>query len=140
MVRPLSLDLRLRIASALADGSTVREAAKRFGVSVASAVRIGQLARAGRGLAARKIGGNRPPVLLSATEAINSRLAAKADWTVRELAADLKAEGIAVSHDTVWRFLRRQGLTFKKNSAGKRDGAAEPGSPADTLASASASS
>jgi transposase len=41
MARPLSLDLRIRVAAALAEGSTVREAAKRFGVSVASAVRMG---------------------------------------------------------------------------------------------------
>jgi transposase len=36
MARPLSLDLRVRVAAALAEGSTVREAAKRFGVSVAA--------------------------------------------------------------------------------------------------------
>lgn len=138
MARPLSLDLRIRIASALADGSTVREAAKRFGVSVASAVRIGQLARAGRGLAARRMGGCCRPVLLNATEAISSRLAAKSDWTVRALAADLRADGIEVSHDTVWRFLRGQGLTFKKNSAGERDGTAAAGATADALADVSA--
>lgn len=138
MARPLSLDLRVRVAAFLAEGATVREAAKRFGVSAASAVRIGQLARAGRGLSARKIGGNCQPVLLSATEAITSRLASKADWTVRALAADLKADGIAVSHDTVWRFLRRQGLTFKKNSAGERDRTAEPGPIANALAKVSA--
>ncbi len=114
MVRPLSLDLRFRAAAALTEGATVREVAKRFGISVASAVRIGQRARAGTGLAPRKVGGNRQPVLLTAPEAITSRLAAKADWTVRALACDLKAAGINVSHDTVWRFLRRQGLTFKK--------------------------
>lgn len=114
MARALSLDLRVRVAAALADGATVRVAAKRFGISVASAVRIGQLARAGRGLAARKIGGHYRPILSRATEAITSRLASKADWTVRALAADLRADGIEVSHDTVWRFLRRQGLTFKK--------------------------
>lgn len=38
MVRPLSLDLRIRVAAALKEGLTVRDAAKRFGVSVASAV------------------------------------------------------------------------------------------------------
>jgi transposase len=97
MVRPLSLDLRVRVASALAEGSPVREAAKRFGISVASAVRIGQLVRAGRGLSAGKIGGNRRPVLLSATEAIIGRLAARSDWTMCVLAADLKADGIEVS-------------------------------------------
>jgi len=119
MARPLSLDLRVRIAAALWEGATVRDAAKRFGVSVASAVRIGQLLRAGHGLAARKIGGSRPPILLGMTDALTDRLAAKSDWTVRALAADLRAAGIAVSHDTVWRFMRRQGLTFKKNPAGE---------------------
>jgi len=114
MARPLSLDLRSRVAAALTEGATVRDAAARFEVSVASAVRIGQLARAGQGLAAKKLGGPRPLMLLNATEAITSRLAAKSDWTVRALAADLRAAGIAVSHDTVWRFLRRQGLSFKK--------------------------
>jgi len=138
MVRPLSLDLRVRVAAALAEGATVRDAAKRFDVSVASAVRIGQLARAGQGLAAQKFGSHRPPILLSATEAITSRLAVKSDWTVRALAADLRAAGIAVSHDTVWRFMRRQGLSFKKNAARQRDGAAGPGAPADALADASA--
>ena len=124
MARPLSLDLRSRVAAALTDGSTVRAAAARFDISVASAVRIGQLARAGQGLEAKKRNGQRPLMLLSAADAVTSRLASKADWTVRALAADLRAAGIAVSHDTVWRFLRRQGLSFKKNSAGQRDGSA----------------
>jgi transposase len=77
-------------------------------------------------------------MLLSAIEAITARLAAKSDWTVRALAADLRAAGIPVSHDTVWRFLRRQGLSFKKNAAGQRDGTAGLGAPANTLAAASA--
>ena len=119
MAQPLSLDLRSRVAAALTEGATVREVAARFEVSVASVVRIGQLARAGQGLAAKKRDGQRPLMLLSAVDAVTTRLASKADWTVRALAADLRAAGIAVSHDTVWRFLRRQGLSFKKNYAGK---------------------
>jgi hypothetical protein len=67
-------------------------------------------------------------------KAIASRLAAKADWTVRALSTDLKAAGINVSHDTVWRFLRRQGLTFKKNFTGQRDRSAQPRAPADAVA------
>jgi putative transposase len=121
MVKPLSLDLRMRVAAALAEGLSVRATAKRFDISVASAVRIGQLARAGKGLAARKIGGHCQPMLKRSAAIIAARLAAKSDWTVRALAADLKADGIEVSHDTVWRYLRRQGLSFKKNSAGERD-------------------
>jgi transposase len=133
MAKPLSLDLRLRIAAALAEGLTARAAAKRFDVSVASAVRMGQLARSGRGLAARRMGGHRQPVLAPVSAAITERLARKADWTVRALAADLKADGITVSHDTVWRFLRRQGLSIKKNAAGERDGSSEAGPVAGAM-------
>ena len=60
---PLSIDIRTRVAMALEEGETVRAAARRFGVSVASAVRIGQLHRAGHGQAPGKNGGHRRPVL-----------------------------------------------------------------------------
>ena len=63
MVLALSMDIRTRVAVALEDGDTVRVAARRFGVSVASAVRIGQRQRAGRGQIPGKIGGDRRPVL-----------------------------------------------------------------------------
>jgi hypothetical protein len=42
------------------------------------------------------------------------RLQVKSDWTVRALSAELQSAGINVSHDTVWRFLRSEGKTFKK--------------------------
>jgi len=73
MAKPLSLDLRLRIAAALTEGLTARAAAKRFGVSAASAVRMGQLARSGKGLAARRMGGHRQPVLAPVCAAITAR-------------------------------------------------------------------
>lgn len=114
MARPPSLDLRQRVADALAGGMTVRAAALRFGISAATAVRIGQLDRSGRGLAPAKMGGHVKPMLRgAAADEVHRRLAAKPEWTVRALAADLKAAGIDVSHDTVWRFLRREGKTFK---------------------------
>jgi putative transposase len=139
MVKPLSLDLRERVAAALSGGASVREAAKRFGVSVASAVRIGQLSRSSRGLAARKIGGNKLPVLRGALAGVvKRRLEEKHDWTVRDLAVALQADGIMVSHDTVWRFLRREGLSFKKNSDGQRDPSSQGGAVPDALESPSA--
>ncbi len=107
-----------RPTAALTEGATVREAAARFAVSVASGVRIGELARAGQGLEAKKRSSQRPLMLLSAADEITARLASKSDWAVRTLAVDLRTAGIAVSHGTVWRFMRRQGLSFKKNAAG----------------------
>lgn len=141
MVKPLSLDLRMRVSAALAEGVSVREAAKRFGVSVASAVRIGQLSRSSRGLAPRKIGGSKLPVLRGALAGVvKRRLGEKQDWTVRDLAVALQADGIMVSHDTVWRYLRREGLSFKKNPDGQRDPSPEGGAVPGTLESPSAPS
>jgi transposase-like protein len=44
------MDLRERIAAAVVGGETVRSIADRFGVSAATAVRLGQRGRAGVGL------------------------------------------------------------------------------------------
>lgn len=116
MVAPLSIDLRMRVAAALEAGETVRSAAKRFGVSVASAVRIGQRQRAGRGQVPCKIGGRRRAVLAGeAGDWLLARLAEKPDLTMRALAAELAARGVTVAHDTVWRFVRRAGQTVKKS-------------------------
>mgnify|MGYP000889087941 CR=1 FL=1 len=140
MARPLALDLRTRIAAALMDGMTVRTAAERFGVSAASAVRIGQLQRLGKGLMPAKMGGYVKPTLSGrAADAVRQRLSIKSDGTVRALSADLKAAGIDVSHDTVWRFLRREGKTFKKNTDGERARQAEGGALPATLEDPSAS-
>ncbi len=115
MARPLSLDLRQRVADALAGGMTVRAAALRFGISATTAVRIGQLDRSGRGLAPAKMGGHVKPMLRgAAADEVHRRLAAKPDWTVRALAADLKAAGIDISHDTVWRSCAAKARHLKK--------------------------
>lgn len=99
MARPLSQDLRQRIAAALNSGETTRSAAKRFGVSVATAVRIGQKWRSGRGLQPGKMGGHCRPILGGETAGwIRSRLAEKADMTMRGLAAELAERGIVVRH------------------------------------------
>ena len=115
MVAPLSVDLRLRVASALEEAETVRAAAKRFGISAASAVRIGQRQRSGRGQIPGKSGGHRPRVL--AGEAGRwplARLAEKPDLTMPALTVELAGRGVLVAHDTVWRFVRRAGQTVKK--------------------------
>lgn len=140
MTTPLSLDLRTRVAAALTGGMTVRAAAIRFGISAATAVRIGQRHRSGRGLKPAKMGGYLKPILRgAAADAVRQRLQAKSDWTVRALSLDLKASGIDVSHDTVWRFLRSEGKTFKKNTGGKRAGQTEGGPVPDALEDAPAS-
>ena len=115
MVAPLSIDLRMRVAAALGQGETVRAVAKRFAVSVASAVRIGQRQRSGRGQVPGKIGGSRRAVLAGESGGwLLARLAEKPDLTMRALTLELAARGVHVAHDTVWRFVKRAGQTVKK--------------------------
>jgi len=134
MARPLSLDLRERIAAALVEGATTRSVAKRFGVSVATAVRIGQKQRAGRGLGPGKIGGHRPFILgPEAVDWLRQRLTEKRDLTILALTAELAERGVIVTPDTVWRCIRRAGLSFKKNAAGPGAGWSEAGPVPGTL-------
>ena len=115
MARALSLDLRTRIADAVAAGETVRVVAARFQVSPATAVRLGQKHRAGASLVPAKRGGQRRSAVTPAVAAwLRARLAEAPAVTLRALAAELTGRGTPVSHDTVWRFLRRSGLTVKK--------------------------
>lgn len=140
MVLPLSIDLRVRIAAALGEGETVRGAAKRFGVSVASAVRIGRRQRSGRGQVPGKIGGHRPATLKGeAGDWLLARLAEKPDLTMRALTAELAERGVQVVHDTVWRFVRKAGQTVKKNRDGQRTVAPEGGAVPGALEEAPAS-
>ena len=115
MPKALSLDLRTRIAAAVAQGEPVRAVAARFQVSASSAVRLGQKLRAGAGLAPAKRGGPRPALITAAVAAwLRARLAEKPDLTMRALAAELRQRGTPVTHDTVWRFVHRDGLSVKK--------------------------
>ena len=115
MHQPLSLDLRRRIAQAVKEGGTVRAVAARFSVSVATAVRLGQKARADLDLAPGKPGGRGRPVLTGTVATwVRERMQAKPDLTMRALAAEICEKGTPVSHDAVWRFVRKEGLTVKK--------------------------
>lgn len=115
MPKSLSLDLRTRIAAAVVAGEPVRSVAARFQVSAASAVRLGQKQRAGADLTPAKRGGPRPsPITAAVADWLRARLADKPDLTMRALASDLREQGTPVTHDTVWLFVRRAGLTVKK--------------------------
>jgi hypothetical protein len=43
-----------------------------------------------------------------------------AAFTLRGLVAELAGRGLPVDYRTVWTFIRREGLSFKKNRAGER--------------------
>jgi len=116
MAGPYSLDLRARVVAAVEAGETCRQVAARFGVSVASVVKWSQRHRATGSPAAKRMGGYRDFLLEPERDFILSRLAETPDLSVRALLDELgEQRGKRVCRDTLWRFLRREGLSFKKN-------------------------
>ena len=69
MARSLSMDLRERVVRAVGEGTSRREAAARFGVSAASAVRWCALARDQGDASPRPQGGDRQSQALEAQAA-----------------------------------------------------------------------
>lgn len=138
MSRPLSQDLRERVTLFMLGGATSREAASRFGVSVASAVRWMQRRRRTGGVLPDRIGGRRPLVLRGERDWLLARLAEKPDLTLRAIRAELADRGVVVSYDAVWRFYRREGQTFKKKPARRRAGPAGRGQEAGAMETPSA--
>ena len=139
MVKPYSMDLRERVVAAVLAGDSRRAAARRFGVSESTAVKWLQRHRATGSVQPSKIGGHVRPLLEPERDWILARMA-EAGWdlTVRGLSAELAARGVKAGPYAVWAFFRREGLTFKKNSARRRAGPAGRGPEAGSLEAPSA--
>src|SRR5690606_37330135 len=70
--------------------------------------------RATGSVAPAKMGGYRKFVLEPHRAFIVERINQTPQLTLHQLKDELASRGVKVSHDTVWRFLRREGLRFKK--------------------------
>lgn len=116
MTRPYSNDLRERAVSAVLAGDSCRVVAARFDVAVSSVVKWSQRYRETGSVAPGKMGGHRRRILEPHREFIVERINRTPHLTLHRLKDELAARGIRVSHNAVWQFLRREGLSFKKNS------------------------
>ena len=111
MARAYGQDLRDRVIDA---GMPARQAAVRFGVGVATAIVWARRAREGE-RSARKQGQPRRSKLDPHREFLLGAIEAEPDLTLAEMQERLKTEaGVTASLGTIWTFLDRAGLTFKK--------------------------
>jgi len=126
MVRPYSEDLRSRVIAAVEeDALSCREAARRYRVSVASAVKWLQAWRLSGRAKSRPMGGDRRSVLKPQAVWLMQLLEREDDLTLAAIAARLKAErGVKADASMLSRFLRVQGLTLKKKPLRQRTGQA----------------
>ena len=116
MTAPLSNDLRKRVVGAIEGGESCRSVAARFGVAVSSAVKWSQRYRATGSVAPGKMGGHRKRVLEPHRAFIVERISQTPHLTLHGLKEELATRGVKVSHNTIWLFLRCEGLRFKKNA------------------------
>lgn len=133
MTRAYSLDLRERVAGFVVSGGTCREAAARYGVGVATAVRWARRLRESGSVAALPMGGTRRAVLAGERDWLLARIKEKPDLTLRAIQAELAERGVKVSYDAVWRFFGQQGVSFKKKPARGRTDPARRGAQARAL-------
>lgn len=122
MGRAYSGDLRERVYGEVAGGGSRRAAARRFGVSASTSVRLARrMAETGSLAPARQ---GRPPgagKLAAHHELLIGWVEADGDITMPELAARLADERQVVAHPaSLSRYLRKAGYTVKKNAAGER--------------------
>jgi transposase len=120
MGKPYSVDLRKRIIGFVEGGRSRRDAADHFEVSASCAIKLmdrwNQTGSAAPGKRGGSIGKLTPH-----KDFLLARVKEKADITMPELAAVLKAEtSTEAAPASLSRFLIRHGQRFKKNIAGKR--------------------
>lgn len=115
MTKPYSLDLRERVAERVAAGDSVRAVAAIFRLSVASVARWSQRFRRTGSAARGKMGGHRACNLAGERGWLIERIATEPEVTVRRLMAELAERGVVVCYGTVWNFIHREGMSFKKS-------------------------
>lgn len=115
MPKPYSMDLRERAVERFRSGESARTVASALSIGVSTAVRWGQRYRRTGSAAPLPMGGSEPTSIVGDDAEWMRERIASGNCTVRGLAAELKERGLKVDPGTVWLFLRREGLSFKKN-------------------------
>jgi len=115
MSKALSLDLRVRVLSAVEAGARHREAGERFGVSAASVSRWAQRKREEGEPRPKALGGDRRSGRIKAHhDAVLAALGSAKDATIEEVRLNLAQHGLTFGFGTIRRFFARYGITRKK--------------------------
>ena len=109
-----SVDLRERAVAAYRGGESCRAVGARFWIAPSTVVKWAALQKRTGALKPGKVGGHRRVILEPHRDFIRARITDTPHLTLMKLVDLLAAKGVSVSHDAVWRFLRAEGLTFKK--------------------------
>ena len=120
MAKAYSLDLRQRAVAYINAGHTCLEAAERFSISHSSVIRWAARARSEGSPAAKPMGGKRRDALGAQRDWLLQHVKNHPDLTLHALLRQLERRDCKVACDTLWRFLRAEGISFKKNTIRRR--------------------
>ena len=115
MAGAYSVDLRVRVIEAIKGGLSARQAAARFAVGAATAGAWHRLWQKTGDVKPGRLGNPGGSKLDPHGDFILGLIAAQKDITLQEIAQRLAGEqGLRVQPSTIWYFLDRRGITFKK--------------------------
>ena len=120
MAKPYSMDLRERAIARVRAGESVRSVAAALSISPSSVVKWSQRFRSTGSVAPGQMGGHRPRAIAGEQAAWLRQRITGGDFTLRGLVAELAERGLKVDYRTVWSFVHREDLSFKKNRSAKR--------------------
>jgi transposase len=115
MARAYSLDLRQRVVMAIEEGLSSREAARRFAIGIATAGAWHRLWRRTGDVQPGRQGKPKGSKLDAHEEFVLGLVESQKDISLEEIAARLREDcGVLVCPATIWYFLDKRSITFKK--------------------------
>ena len=115
MTKALSIDLRRSVVAAVEGGLSRRRAAAHFGVSVSSAIRWTDQAKATGSVLASPVGGDRRSGRIAASlPLILQAVQRQPDITLMQLQAELADQGLRFGVSTIWRCLKRHKVRLRR--------------------------
>jgi len=114
VARAYSEDLRIRVVRLVEGGTSVRAAAKIFGVSASTSANWVRRWRKEKSVAPNPVRGHRRALLTDHSDRLLKLAKSGSDLTLEEIRASLKKIGVNVSLWTIWSFFNRQNIRLKK--------------------------
>ncbi len=121
MGKPLDVDLRRRVVAAIEAGMSTSAAARRFEVSKAAAGAWSRLKRATGDVQPKPQGSGKGSILDPHAAFILGLIEVDKDITLVEMVEQLETNrDLRVAPSTIWYWLDRRAITFKKNRTRQR--------------------
>ena len=120
MSKPYAMELRERAVRFVLAGESRHSVAERLGLGASTVIRwLDRYKKTGTAAPA-KFGGYRKPKIIGPYRNWLLERIGRSDFTLQGLADELEERGLKVDYKTVWKFVHREDLSFKKKRSRSR--------------------